>query len=152
MIWKKTFDACSTTLVTELGSNMPYKQSKLCSRNTVPRQYLSGSLDTLGAGIALLAGKTMTKRGFPLDTYVFSPPISSIPLEKLPGIDVVKHVFRIAECVFKVTLAALFDLPTQVDDRRIAAWTPYVYVNPSDIVCAEYIGLLKHKTSWLISD
>ncbi|KAL0746811.1 hypothetical protein Bca101_028815 [Brassica carinata] len=100
---------------------------------------------SLGAGIALLAGKTMTKRGFPLDTYVFSPPISSIPLEKLPGIDVVKHVFRIAECVFKVTLAALFDLPTQVDDRRIAAWTPYVYVNPSDIVCAEYIGLLKHK-------
>ncbi|KAJ4877548.1 Lipase class 3-related protein [Raphanus sativus] len=100
---------------------------------------------SLGAGIALLAGKTMTKRGFPLETYVFSPPISSIPLERLSGLDVVKDIFRFAECIFKVTLSVLFDLKTKADDSRIAKWIPYVYVNPSDIVCAEYIGLLKHK-------
>ncbi|KAH0908717.1 hypothetical protein HID58_032038, partial [Brassica napus] len=77
---------------------------------------------SLGAGIALMVGKTMTKRGFPLKTYAFSPPILSFPLEKLPDIDV-----------------------TQEHDPRIAAWTPYLYVNPSDTICSESIGLLKYK-------
>ncbi|CAN7024281.1 unnamed protein product, partial [Brassica oleracea var. botrytis] len=100
---------------------------------------------SLGAGIALMVGKTMTKRGFPLKTYAFSPPILSFPLEKLLDIDVVKHLFRFAESLIKGTVAVLAHLQTQEHDPRIAAWTPYLYVNPSDTICSESIGLLKYK-------
>ncbi|CAH8334367.1 unnamed protein product [Eruca vesicaria subsp. sativa] len=100
---------------------------------------------SLGAGIALLAAKTMTKRGFPLETYAFNPPNSSLPLEKLSDIDVFKRVFRFSESFFKGTIAVFSHNKTQQHDPRLAAWTPYVYVNPSDIVCAEYVGDVKHK-------
>lgn len=57
-----------------------------------------------------MVGKTMTKRGFPLKTYAFNPPILSTPLEMLPDIDVVKGVFRFAESLFKGTVAAVAHL------------------------------------------
>lgn len=65
---------------------------------------------SLGAGVALMVGKTMTKRGFPLKTYAFNPPILSTPLEMLPDIDVVKGMFRFAESLFKGTVAAVAHL------------------------------------------
>ncbi|KAJ0236265.1 Fungal lipase-like domain-containing protein [Hirschfeldia incana] len=99
---------------------------------------------SLGAGIALLAGKTMAKRGSPLETYAFNPPHSSFPIEKLIDFGVFKGVFRFTESLFKGAIAVVLSDSLQ-HDPGLAAWTPYVYVNPSDIVCAEYVGDLKHK-------
>ncbi|XP_048595379.1 GDSL esterase/lipase At4g10955-like [Brassica napus] len=100
---------------------------------------------SLGAGIALMVGKTLAKNGVPLKTFAFNPPILSIPLEKLPVIDMVKGMFRFTESVIKGTFALLAQKQTQDDDPRVAAWTPYLYVNPSDGFCSECINILKYK-------
>lgn len=63
---------------------------------------------SLGAALALLAGKTMKISGFLLESYIFNPPISSIPLELLPGGNMVKGVCRIAGSVVKATVAMAF--------------------------------------------
>ncbi|ESQ31962.1 hypothetical protein EUTSA_v10005574mg [Eutrema salsugineum] len=102
---------------------------------------------SLGAGLALLAGKTMIKSGYFLESYIFNPPISSIPLDQLLQSQRLKSVLRIAESVLKSTLTLLLkDLQLEEDDPRLASWTPYLYVNSQDIICSEYIGYFKHKT------
>ncbi|KAG7551723.1 Fungal lipase-like domain [Arabidopsis thaliana x Arabidopsis arenosa] len=102
---------------------------------------------SLGAALVLLAGKTMTRVGFLLESYIFNPPISSIPLEQLPGGDIIKGVFQIAKSVVKATVAmALTDLQVPQDDPKTASWIPYLYVNPADPICAGYIDYFRHKT------
>ncbi|CAN8265012.1 unnamed protein product [Cochlearia groenlandica] len=102
---------------------------------------------SLGAGLALLAGKTMIKDNVFLETYIYNPPISSMPLEKIIKSRKLKGIIRIAESVVKGTLAlVLKELMEQQDDPKTALWIPYIYVNPFDIICSEYIGYFKHKT------
>ncbi|XP_010454710.1 PREDICTED: GDSL esterase/lipase At4g10955-like [Camelina sativa] len=103
---------------------------------------------SLGAALVLLAGKTMTSVGFLLESYIFNPPISSLPLEQLPGGDKIKKVFQIAKSVVKATVAmALTDLKVQdQDDPKTALWIPYLYVNPTDSICAGYIDYFRHKS------
>ncbi|KAG7551728.1 Fungal lipase-like domain [Arabidopsis thaliana x Arabidopsis arenosa] len=102
---------------------------------------------SLGAALALLAGKTMTSFGFLLESYIFNPPISCIPLEQLPGGKKIKGVFQFTKTVVKATVAmVLTDLQVQEDDPKTASWIPYLYVNPADPICAGYIDYFKHKT------
>ncbi|VVB14102.1 unnamed protein product [Arabis nemorensis] len=104
---------------------------------------------SLGAGLALLAGKTMSKLGFFLETYVFNPPISSLPLEKLLNHKLLNDGTRIAGSVLKAGVARIFkDLKVQQDDlaMNIAPWIPHLYVNPADPICSEYIGYFKNKS------
>ncbi|CAD5332538.1 unnamed protein product [Arabidopsis thaliana] len=102
---------------------------------------------SLGAALVLLAGKTMRISGFLLESYIFNPPISSIPLEQLPGGDIIKGLFQITKSVVKATVAmALTDLQVPKDDPKTASWIPYLYVNPADPICAGYIDYFRHKT------
>ncbi|CAE6117966.1 unnamed protein product [Arabidopsis arenosa] len=102
---------------------------------------------SLGAALVLLAGKTMTSLGYLLESYIFNPPISSIPLEQLPGGDMLKEMFQITKSVVKATVAiALTDLQVQEEDPKTASWIPYLYVNPADPICAGFIDYFKHKT------
>ncbi|KAG7556315.1 Alpha/Beta hydrolase fold [Arabidopsis suecica] len=102
---------------------------------------------SLGAALVLLAGKTMTSFGFLLESYIFNPPISCIPLEQLPGGKKIKGVFQFTKTVVKATVAmVLTDLQVQEDDPKTASWIPYLYVNPADPICAGYIDYFKHKT------
>ncbi|CAH8334352.1 unnamed protein product [Eruca vesicaria subsp. sativa] len=100
---------------------------------------------SLGAATALLAGKTIAKRGDILKTYAFNPPSSSVLLENIFDSVVVKGMLRLAETLIKVTIVKFSDIEIQEDDPSTTAWTPYIYVNPSDPFCAEYIGILSHK-------
>ncbi|WZY77488.1 hypothetical protein YC2023_023872 [Brassica napus] len=110
-----------------------------------PAMWLVGH--SLGAGLALVAGKSMVKDGTLLEAHIFNPPISSIPLEKLLRSKRLKGMCRIAGSVVKATLAmVLKDLQVQEDDPKIASWIPYLYVNAEDPICSEYIGYFKHKT------
>lgn len=64
---------------------------------------------SLGAALALLAGKTMiTKFNFFLEAHIFNPPILSFPLEQLLGNNMLKGVIRITENVIKATVATVF--------------------------------------------
>uniref|UniRef100_A0A1J3JPA8 GDSL esterase/lipase n=1 Tax=Noccaea caerulescens TaxID=107243 RepID=A0A1J3JPA8_NOCCA len=103
---------------------------------------------SLGAGLALLAGKTMARYGFFLETYIFNPPVSSFPLEQLFHSRVIKGAIRIAGCLVKAGVAKILkNLEVQDNDlsTNIASWTPYLYVNPRDPICSEYIGYFRNK-------
>lgn len=60
---------------------------------------------SLGAAVALLAGKIMSRNGFPIETYLFNPPFSSIPIEKLVKSERLKHGVRFAGSVVKAGVA-----------------------------------------------
>ncbi|CAN7024698.1 unnamed protein product [Brassica rapa subsp. trilocularis] len=100
---------------------------------------------SLGAGIALLAGKTMARSGSLLQTYAFNPPHSGLLLEYLFDSEIFKGRVRIARSFAKTTAASLIHLKIQEDDLRTSAWTPQIYVNQSDPICTEFIGDFKHK-------
>ncbi|KAL0730246.1 hypothetical protein Bca4012_026339 [Brassica carinata] len=103
---------------------------------------------SLGAGIALLAGKTMARSGFHLKTYAFNPPHSGLPLEQIFDSEILKGGVRIARSFSKTAVASFFDLQAnkiQEDDPRTRPWTPYLFVNPADPICSAYIGDFKHK-------
>uniref|UniRef100_A0A1J3FFY9 GDSL esterase/lipase n=1 Tax=Noccaea caerulescens TaxID=107243 RepID=A0A1J3FFY9_NOCCA len=107
---------------------------------------------SLGAAVALLAGKIMTRNGFPIETYLFNPPFSSIPIEKLVKSERLKHGVRFAGSVVKAGVAIAVKgrhhhNKGQEDDSfmKLATWIPYLYVNPSDPICSEYIGYFKHR-------
>ncbi|KFK27704.1 hypothetical protein AALP_AA8G417600 [Arabis alpina] len=60
-----------------------------------------------------------------------------------------KGGIRLAGSLFKAGVAKIFkDLEGQEDylAMNMVPWTPYLYVNPGDPICAEYIGYFKNKT------
>ncbi|KAJ8554312.1 hypothetical protein K7X08_024990 [Anisodus acutangulus] len=99
---------------------------------------------SLGAAIALLIGKDMVKLGTRLETYLFNPPFSSLPLEKIK-INWLKHGLRRARSEAIALLANT--MSTSDNDGTFAKlydWTPYLFVNPSDPICSEYIGYFEY--------
>lgn len=106
---------------------------------------------SLGAAMAMLAGKTMAKSGVFLDAFLFNPPFLSAPIERIKD-KKVKHGIRFATSVITAGLAFAAkaknkNMNTQSGETFVAlsAWTPCLYVNPSDPICAEYIGYFEHR-------
>ncbi|KAE8667504.1 NC domain-containing-related-like protein [Hibiscus syriacus] len=60
---------------------------------------------SLGAAIAMLAGKNMAKRGSFLEAYLFNPPFVSPPIERLVKDEKVRDRLRFAGTVIKAGLA-----------------------------------------------
>ncbi|KAF3590674.1 hypothetical protein DY000_02026151 [Brassica cretica] len=71
---------------------------------------------SLGAGIALVAGKNMARSGSPLKTYAFNPPHSDFPVEELLDSEKLKRKVRIARSFIKTTFASLFNLQVNMYD------------------------------------
>ncbi|XP_027076675.2 GDSL esterase/lipase At4g10955-like isoform X1 [Coffea arabica] len=104
---------------------------------------------SLGSAIALLVGRNMVKLGYHLEKYLFNPSFASLPFEKIKN-EKLKHGARIAVSVITAGLAAAVKLnsqkPHQDDEFRVlSAWIPYLFVNPSDPICSEYIGYFTHR-------
>nr|XP_043618300.1 GDSL esterase/lipase At4g10955-like [Erigeron canadensis] len=104
---------------------------------------------SLGASIAMLAGRNMAKSRFQLETYLFNPPFFSVPIEKLIKNEKVKHGVRIVGSLVTAGIATAMKLdrkdPEEDPFNVLSEWTPYVFVNPSDPICAEYIGYFQHR-------
>ncbi|CAN8252164.1 unnamed protein product [Cochlearia groenlandica] len=107
---------------------------------------------SLGAAVALLAGKIMTRSGSPLECYLFNPPFSSIPIERFVKSEKLKHGVRFAGSLVKAGVAMAVKgrhhhSKGQEDDpfMKLVSWIPYLYVNPADPICSEYIGYFKHR-------
>ncbi|PSS04453.1 GDSL esterase/lipase [Actinidia chinensis var. chinensis] len=104
---------------------------------------------SLGSAIALVAGKNMVKMGCFIETYLFNPPFASVPIELLK-IENLKHEFR---CITSVTKAAVAvallsqHQRSQIDHsfNVLLSWIPYLFVNPLDPICSEYIGYFEHR-------
>ena len=104
---------------------------------------------SLGAAMALLAGKTMAKTGFFLQAFLFNSPFFSAPIERIKD-ERVKHGLRIANSVITAGLA--FATKKSYHNNRsvdpfaaLSAWIPFLFVNPGDHLCSEYIGYLEHR-------
>lgn len=65
---------------------------------------------SLGAGIALLAGKAMARSGYLLQTYAFNPPNLGLLLEYLFDNEIFKGGVRIFGSFAKTAVASLCDL------------------------------------------
>lgn len=103
---------------------------------------------SLGSSIALLIGRNMVKTGIHLETYLFNPPFTSLPIEKITRNEKLKHKIRIAHSVLTAGLASAINShhKTRPDPfTLLSSWVPYLFVNPSDPICAEYIGYFEHR-------
>lgn len=104
---------------------------------------------SLGAAMAMLAGKTMAKMGNFLEAFLFNPPYLSAPIERIKD-KKVKHGIRIAGSVITagLALAARGKNPRSRSEdpfSALSAWTPSLCVNPADHLCSEYIGYFEHR-------
>ncbi|XP_057249500.1 GDSL esterase/lipase At4g10955-like isoform X2 [Beta vulgaris subsp. vulgaris] len=107
---------------------------------------------SLGAAIALQAGKDMAKRGCYIETYLFNPPYLCVPIEKLSD-PTLKNGVRIARSVLNAGLALAFNgtkISSTTHEQRdpfttLSCWTPYLFLNPKDPICCEYIGYFEHR-------
>ncbi|KNA17076.1 hypothetical protein SOVF_081830 [Spinacia oleracea] len=106
---------------------------------------------SLGAAIALQAGKEMAKKGCYIETYLFNPPYTSAPIEKLNN-PRLKTGARIATSVVTAGLSLALKgtknkHTTQQHDpfTVLSSWIPYLFVNPKDPICCEYIGYFEHR-------
>ncbi|KAJ4900460.1 Lipase class 3-related protein [Raphanus sativus] len=107
---------------------------------------------SLGAGIALLAGKKMARSGSPLKTYAFNPPHSDLLVEQLLDNEMIKVKAKIFRNFIRTSAVSLLHLQSQEDDPRTRAWTPYLYVNPADPICLAYTHDFRHKSEPTIGE
>lgn len=102
---------------------------------------------SLGSSIALLIGKQMVKSGIHLETYLFNPPFGSPHIERIKN-EKVKLGLRFANSVITAGLAAASNSVNKDKGDPftvLAAWVPYLFINPSDPICSEYVGYFKHR-------
>ncbi|KAL2926423.1 hypothetical protein RDABS01_000071 [Bienertia sinuspersici] len=106
---------------------------------------------SLGAAMAMLAGKETAISGTFLETFLFNPPFISAPLEQIKN-EGVKHGIRVASSVITAGLAFAMSVKKPQQKNRsvetfssLAKWVPNLCVNPGDHLCSEYIGYFQHR-------
>uniref|UniRef100_A0A803N6H0 Fungal lipase-like domain-containing protein n=1 Tax=Chenopodium quinoa TaxID=63459 RepID=A0A803N6H0_CHEQI len=109
---------------------------------------------SLGAAMTLQAEKDMAKRGCYVETYLFNPPYASAPIEMLHSRKL-KNGARITHSV--VTAGLSYALKRTKNNTNttheecdpfsttLRSWIPYLFVNPHDTICCEYIGYFEHR-------
>ncbi|KAK8538206.1 hypothetical protein V6N13_096011 [Hibiscus sabdariffa] len=104
---------------------------------------------SLGAAMAMLAGKTMVKTGNFLEAFLFNPPFLSAPIERINAGNV-KHGLRFASSVITAGLVLATKGNSQTSQSEdpfavLSRWTPCLFVNPADHLCSEYVGYFEHR-------
>ncbi|CAK9146388.1 unnamed protein product [Ilex paraguariensis] len=102
---------------------------------------------SLGAAIALLAGRNMFKKGYDLETYLFNPPFPSLPIESSNN-EKVGNAFHNTNKF--ITAGFVLVRGHQRTDQTnlftaLFEWVPNIYVNPSDPICSGYIEYFKDR-------
>lgn len=113
---------------------------------------------SMGAAMALLAGKTLAKTGIYIKSLLFNPPFVSPPIERIAN-ERVRSGIRIAGSIITAGLALSRTLKqTQQPQQQLqvqnlsqdsleslSSWLPDIHVNPGDHLCSEYIGFFEHR-------
>ncbi|KAL0331082.1 UNVERIFIED_CONTAM: GDSL esterase/lipase [Sesamum angustifolium] len=104
---------------------------------------------SLGAAMAMLAGKNMAKTGVFLEAFLFNPPFFSAPIERIKD-KKVKHGIRFAGSVITAGLALAMKHNHQANRSggtfvALSAWLPCLFVNRADHICSEYVGYFEHR-------
>ncbi|XP_041009670.1 GDSL esterase/lipase At4g10955-like [Juglans microcarpa x Juglans regia] len=102
-----------------------------------------------GSAIALLVGKKMILKmeWFP-KAYLFNPPFLSFPIGLLEDEKVKKRIHSVHRMVKAgLTYFAAEPSKLRMEDHfaMLSSWTPHLFVNRADIVCAEYIAYFERK-------
>ncbi|KAM7259933.1 hypothetical protein ACFE04_015674 [Oxalis oulophora] len=110
---------------------------------------------SLGAALAMLAGKSMAKTNNYLQTFLFNSPFSAAPIEKIIKDRKVTNVIRMGRSVIKSGLAHSIEkmhknetslaLQSQNLFSALASWVPHLFVNGNDPISCEYIGYFAHR-------
>ncbi|KAB1205062.1 hypothetical protein CJ030_MR7G016706 [Morella rubra] len=115
-----------------------------------PNIWLTGH--SLGSAIALLVGKNMCKRGYFVETYLFNPPFLSAPIESwIKDHESLKDGVRLAKSLLTAGLALAVQVSQHHESQEhdsfamLCNWIPYLFVNPADHICAEYIGYFENR-------
>ncbi|KAA3468621.1 GDSL esterase/lipase [Gossypium australe] len=99
---------------------------------------------SLGAAIAMLAGKHMAKRGKFLESFLFNPPYASFPIETIFKDN--KNVIRGLQLIKGGVAHALGYSGGDEDSfAAISGWKPCLFVNSRDFICHGYIEHFKHR-------
>ncbi|CAN1178051.1 GDSL esterase/lipase At4g10955 [Linum perenne] len=108
---------------------------------------------SLGASMAMLAGKTMAKSNSFIQAFLFNPPFLSPPIERIKD-ERVKHGIRIAGSVITAGLAFASKMKNNNQQQAsrsvdpfvaLSSWIPCLFVNPADPICSEYVGYFEHR-------
>ncbi|PPE00800.1 hypothetical protein GOBAR_DD02142 [Gossypium barbadense] len=91
---------------------------------------------SLGAAIAMLAGKNMAKRGKFLESFLFNPPYASFPIET---------IFKDNKNVIRGVALALGYSGDEDSFAAISGWKPCLFVNGRDFICHGYIEHFKKR-------
>ncbi|XP_042503514.1 GDSL esterase/lipase At4g10955-like [Macadamia integrifolia] len=100
---------------------------------------------SLGASIALLAGKTMASNlGIFLQAFLFNPPYISAPIEMIQN-QKMKDMFRAADSCLTAILAVTMKNHGQRSASKesfaqLSAWRPSLFVNLEDPFCKGFAG------------
>ncbi|GAB4857566.1 hypothetical protein Ancab_015475 [Ancistrocladus abbreviatus] len=106
---------------------------------------------SLGAAMAMLAGKNMAMMGTFLECFLFNPPFLSAPIERIKD-KKLRNGIRVAGSVITagLALAATVKRPQQKTlssdpFTSLSTWVPSIFVHPSDHLCSGYIGYFEHR-------
>ncbi|XP_052208899.1 GDSL esterase/lipase At4g10955 [Diospyros lotus] len=107
---------------------------------------------SLGAAMAILAGKTMAKTGIFLEAFLFNPPFLNMPIERIKD-KKVKQGIRIASSFIAAGLTVALkarqkrNIVNTSEDHlaALSAWFPSLFVHPGDHICSGYIGYFEHR-------
>ncbi|KAI3886842.1 hypothetical protein MKW98_017194 [Papaver atlanticum] len=104
---------------------------------------------SLGSSIAMLVGKDMAKMGNYLESYLFNTPFVSAPIGKIKS-EKVRRGVRFASSLVKAGLTVATKGMKENRDPEdpftaLSLWVPKLFVNPADLICAEYIGYFEHR-------
>ncbi|ERN14118.1 GDSL esterase/lipase At4g10955 isoform X2 [Amborella trichopoda] len=102
---------------------------------------------SLGSALAMLVGRTMVESGLFLETYLFNPPFSSIPIDRIKNRRV-REGLMIASSFVTAGLAVVLKKKSGGAKHAFLAlekWFPNLFVNPNDPICSAYIGYFEHR-------
>ncbi|KAM7258429.1 hypothetical protein ACFE04_014170 [Oxalis oulophora] len=100
---------------------------------------------SLGAALAMLAGKSMAKTKKNLQTFLFNSPFPKVPIEKIIRNERVAGEIRIASSKIKAKVARSIENSQNLFSAYDHSWAPHLFVNGADYICSEYTKYFQHR-------
>lgn len=117
------------------------------------RVWLAGH--SLGAAMALLAGKEMAKKNYRIETYLFNPPFCSDFITRWIKSESVNFRFQFVKNFAKL-IGSHFGKDHQHQEAQandafnaLSNWVPHIFVHPDDPICSAYIHYFRNRRKLL---
>ncbi|KAI3842623.1 hypothetical protein MKX03_027287, partial [Papaver bracteatum] len=115
---------------------------KLVTEKGADNVWLTGH--SLGASVAMLAGKTMAKKGVFLESYLYNPLFIAAPIQSIRS-SILKYCFQAACTVITIGLASFLQNNQERQQSEdlfttLSPWVPNLFLHPDDFICSGYIS------------